>query len=55
MRVRNMIAPRYREDPAEETVKVGLLAQAPVGNGGARIYEGLKIEKKTVKNIRFGM
>lgn len=35
-------------------VKVGLLAQAPQGDGGIRIYEGLTIEKKTVQNIRFG-
>ena len=34
--------------------KVGLLAQAPVGNGGIRVYEDLKIESRTVKNIRFG-
>lgn len=38
----------------KKTVKVGLLAQAPQGNGGNRIYEDLHIEKKTVKNIRFG-
>jgi len=35
-------------------VKVGLLAQAPQGNGGIRIYENLTIEKRTVQNIRFG-
>lgn len=35
-------------------VKVGLLAQAPQGNGGIRIYEKLTIEKRTVQNIRFG-
>lgn len=35
-------------------VKVGLLAQAPVGNGGIRVYENLSIEKVTVKNIRAG-
>ena len=38
-----------------ETVKVGLLAQAPVGNGGVRVYEQLSIENRTVKNIRFGV
>lgn len=35
-------------------LKVGLLAQAPVGKGGIRIYENLSIEKRTVKNIRAG-
>ena len=40
---------------AEETIKVGLLAQAPVGEGGPRVYEGLKLEKKTVKNLRTGI
>lgn len=39
---------------AGKTIKVGLLAQAPQGNGGIRTYENLTIEKKTVKNIRFG-
>ena len=37
-----------------ESVKVGLLAQAPTGQGGDRIYENLLIESKTVKNIRAG-
>lgn len=37
-----------------EVVKVGLLAQAPTGNGGVRTYENLTIEQVTVKNIRFG-
>jgi regulation of enolase protein 1 (concanavalin A-like superfamily) len=37
-----------------ESVKVGLLAQAPTGQGGDRIYENLSIESKTVKNIRAG-
>ena len=38
----------------EPVVKVGLLAQAPVGNGGIRVYENLSIQKMTVKNIRAG-
>lgn len=46
---------RFFSLPAEKDVKVGLLAQAPVGNGGPRIYEDLTIEKRTVKNIRFGV
>ena len=45
---------RYFHLPAEPTIKVGLLAQAPVGKGGIRIYENLSIEKRTVKNIRAG-
>ena len=40
--------------PAGKAVKVGLLAQAPVGNGGVRIYEDFTLEQRTVKNIRFG-
>ena len=46
---------RFFSLPAGETVKVGLLAQAPVGNGGARVYEDLTLEGRTVKNIRFGV
>lgn len=45
---------RFFNLPAEDSVKVGLLAQAPQGDGGIRIYEDLSIENKTVKNIRFG-
>ena len=65
-RVKNSFAFHYSEDgihyfmtrffnlSGKKTVKVGLLAQAPQGNGGNRIYEDLHIEKKTVKNIRLG-
>lgn len=45
---------RYFLMPESKTIKVGLLAQAPTGNGGKRIYEDLSIEPITVKNIRFG-
>ena len=46
---------RFFSLPDQKVMKVGLLAQAPVGDGGIRVYEGLSIEKKTVKNIRFGV
>lgn len=45
---------RFFNLAAGKTIQVGLLAQAPQGNGGIRTYENLTIEKKTVKNIRFG-
>ena len=45
---------RFFSLPAGKTVKLGLLAQAPVGDGGVRVYEDLVIENRTVKNIRFG-
>lgn len=45
---------RYFHLPAERAIKVGLLAQAPTGGGGVRVYENLSIEHKTVKNIRAG-
>lgn len=45
---------RFFNLPAGDTVKVGLLAQAPVGNGGSRVYSDLTFEQKTVKNIRMG-
>lgn len=45
---------RFFNLSAGKTIKVELLAQAPQGNGGIRTYENLTIEKKTVKNIRFG-
>jgi len=40
--------------PVSETVKVGLLAQAPIGLGGERHFEEFSLEHKTVKNIRTG-
>lgn len=46
---------RYFLMPESRSVKVGLLAQAPSGNGGDRVYEDLSIEHKTVKNIRAGV
>ena len=45
---------RYFLMPETKTIKVGLLAQAPTGTGGKRIYENLSIEHITVKNIRAG-
>lgn len=45
---------RYFHLPAEPTIKVGLLAQAPTGSGGLRTYRHLTLESKTVKNIRAG-
>jgi len=40
--------------PASDTVKIGLLAQAPSGSGGERHFEELTMENITVKNIRTG-
>ena len=40
--------------PSCKAINVGLLAQAPTGSGGERIYEHLTIDYKTVKNIRAG-
>ena len=45
---------RFFNLPVEETIKVGLLAQAPTGEGGERIYRNFTLEHRTVKNIRAG-
>lgn len=50
----NFYMMRYFHLPVASTVKVGLLAQAPTGEGGKRVYEHLSIEKRTVENIRVG-
>ena len=50
----NFYMMRYFTLPAALTMKVGLLAQSPLGNVGKRIYENLSIVKKTVKYIRNG-
>lgn len=51
----NYYMTRFFNLSGKETVKVGLLAQAPQGKGGIRIYENLSIVPKTVKNIRAGI
>ena len=47
----NYYMTRFFNLSGKETIKVGLLAQAPQGKGGIRIYENLSIVPKTVKNI----
>ncbi len=51
---KNFNMTRYFLMPETKKIKVGLLAQAPTGNGGKRVYEDLTIEHRTVKNIRAG-
>lgn len=50
----NFYMMRFFTLPVEETVKVGLVAQSPKGEGGLRVFENLTIEKRSVKNIREG-
>jgi regulation of enolase protein 1 (concanavalin A-like superfamily) len=45
---------RFFTLPSGKTIKAGLIAQAPQGNGGERYYRNFSIEKKTVRNIRMG-
>ena len=45
---------RFFSLPVDKTIKVGLVAQAPIGGGGARIFKNFSLVNKTVKNIRFG-
>lgn len=40
--------------PVESTIKVGLVAQAPDGDGGPRYFKNFSLEKKTISNIRMG-
>ena len=40
--------------PADPVIKVGMMAQAAIGEGGVRIYEDWSLEKRTVENIRAG-
>lgn len=46
---------RFFTMPVGPVAKVGLLAQAPTGQGGVRRYEQLSIEARTVANIRMGI
>ena len=40
--------------PMDSTVKVGLEAQCPMGEGGIREFESFSIENRSVKNLRAG-
>ena len=50
----NFYMMRFYNLPADETIKVGLVAQAPQGKGGDRHYKNFSLQNKTVKNIRMG-
>ena len=39
----------------EKTVKVGIEAQSPAGEGGLRFYSDISIENRTVANLRAGV
>ena len=41
--------------PVGESVKVGVEAQSPAGEGGLRFFSGLSLEMKTVRNLRAGI
>ncbi len=41
--------------PVGESVKVGLEAQSPAGEGGLRLFSDVTLEHKTVKNLRAGI
>jgi regulation of enolase protein 1 (concanavalin A-like superfamily) len=45
---------RFFSLPVEKTIRVGLVAQAPTGNGGERYFADFALEHRTVENIRFG-
>ncbi len=50
----NFYMMRFFNLPVDEIIKVGLVAQAPTGQGGDRIFKSFYLEQKTVANIRFG-
>ena len=41
--------------PVEKTVKVGIEAQSPAGEGGMRFYSHISLEHRTVQNLRAGV
>ena len=40
--------------PVGESVKVGLEAQSPAGEGGLRLFSDVTLERRTVQNLRAG-
>ena len=45
---------RFFSLPVDKTIKAGLVAQAPIGNGGARMFKNFSLVNKSIKNIRAG-
>ena len=43
------------QPPVGESVKVGLEAQSPAGEGGLRIFSDVSLENRTVINLRKGL
>ena len=41
--------------PVDKTVKVGIEAQSPAGEGGLRFYSEISLENRTVRNLRAGV
>ncbi|MDR1705180.1 MAG: DUF1349 domain-containing protein, partial [Clostridiales bacterium] len=41
--------------PVPETVKVGIEAQCPAGEGGTREFSGFTIEKRRLSDLRAGI
>jgi regulation of enolase protein 1 (concanavalin A-like superfamily) len=41
--------------PAEKSIKVGIEAQSPAGEGGLRFYSDISLEKRSVANLRAGI
>ena len=66
LRVKNVFALHYSLDgnifdmvrlfslPIDKTVKVGLVAQSPIGTGARHKYENFTIENRTVNDLRKG-
>ncbi|MFD0678350.1 MULTISPECIES: DUF1349 domain-containing protein [unclassified Paenibacillus] len=46
---------RFFSLPVDKTIKVGLVAQSPIGTGGDRIFQNFSLTNKTVNNIRYGV
>jgi regulation of enolase protein 1 (concanavalin A-like superfamily) len=46
---------RFFSLPVQETIKVGLVAQSPLGQGGARYFRHYSLQAVTVDNIRAGV
>ena len=40
--------------PMKSRIKVGVVAQSPLGTGGSRVFDFITLEQRTIENIRFG-
>ena len=50
----NFMMARVARLPMKSTIKVGVCAQSPIGQGGDRFFDHISLEQRTLEDIRSG-